>query len=406
MSKELDRKEVEEEEEEEEETRCICQQLEPPDDSGFFIQCENCGCWQHGYCVGITNDDAPEKYWCEQCKPELHHIYTSDLGEQRSVYKPIQEAKRRYRRSARTVPSTNSDDNSNESGVNGKSNSNSSTDHSSGGRENVDSLVIDHDEIGDDVDDEEKKLLDRKRATFQAREEKQYQMMLEKALRESRRESDTQIISEVITEETMSSKESKDQAKGEADSTSDKAEGEVVVNTNTGPIQGASLPAITESLPEVKDSSQENSSIKKSDNNRSQSSSATEDTPKPIRPTPTGRVRKQRRNVRSKENSANTSVSEIDVNKPIKPRIPPQRTSVLEMKRRVLAILEFISRTQQEIDIEQTNKSELTRFVENEEFVKKVDSVYETYNESLSLMDDLTKNLLHWEEKYSESKHN
>ena len=88
----------EDEDEEEEETRCICGQLEYPglpvtsnpgqkdqgatdsdpvseDSTGWFIQCDDCQVWQHGGCVGILDESqCPDKYYCEQCRKELHEI--------------------------------------------------------------------------------------------------------------------------------------------------------------------------------------------------------------------------------------------------------------------------------------------------------------------------------------------
>lgn len=38
-----------------------------------MIQCESCKCWQHCICMGMNNEeDCPDVYYCEQCKPELH----------------------------------------------------------------------------------------------------------------------------------------------------------------------------------------------------------------------------------------------------------------------------------------------------------------------------------------------
>lgn len=38
-----------------------------------MIQCETCKCWQHCICMGMsTEEDCPDVYFCEQCKPELH----------------------------------------------------------------------------------------------------------------------------------------------------------------------------------------------------------------------------------------------------------------------------------------------------------------------------------------------
>jgi len=39
----------------------------------MMVQCEICHVWQHGHCVNIpTEKYAPEHYFCEICKPELH----------------------------------------------------------------------------------------------------------------------------------------------------------------------------------------------------------------------------------------------------------------------------------------------------------------------------------------------
>ncbi|WVW84766.1 hypothetical protein I302_106801 [Kwoniella bestiolae CBS 10118] len=66
--------EEDEEEEEEEEvkdiTRCVCQK---EDIDVMMIQCDECNVWQHGECMGIWGDEeAPDEYFCEECKPERH----------------------------------------------------------------------------------------------------------------------------------------------------------------------------------------------------------------------------------------------------------------------------------------------------------------------------------------------
>ncbi|EJU04408.1 hypothetical protein DACRYDRAFT_114740 [Dacryopinax primogenitus] len=67
--------EVEEEEGEDEdlgETRCWCGNT---DDDAFQIQCEICKMWQHGPCMGFTDQSEVEgenfHHWCELCRPEL-----------------------------------------------------------------------------------------------------------------------------------------------------------------------------------------------------------------------------------------------------------------------------------------------------------------------------------------------
>lgn len=57
--------------------------LEPlSDDLGnFFVQCDSCQVWEHGGCMGLTDEaNLPEEYYCEQCKPEFHKIIRGPNG--------------------------------------------------------------------------------------------------------------------------------------------------------------------------------------------------------------------------------------------------------------------------------------------------------------------------------------
>ncbi|XP_023795827.1 PHD finger protein 20 isoform X5 [Cyanistes caeruleus] len=45
--------------------RCVCEVKEEND---FMIQCEECLCWQHGVCMGLLEDNIPEKYTCYVCQ--------------------------------------------------------------------------------------------------------------------------------------------------------------------------------------------------------------------------------------------------------------------------------------------------------------------------------------------------
>lgn len=73
--------------------RFLMQEYHIKIDTGLFIQCEKCLVWQHGYCVGLfTNDDVPEKYYCEQCMPEYHlSIAGGTAGGDRTLYLPVNE---------------------------------------------------------------------------------------------------------------------------------------------------------------------------------------------------------------------------------------------------------------------------------------------------------------------------
>lgn len=101
--------------EEQEVTRCVCglDELDPQSvnpqleetlsqkyqitiDHGLFIQCEMCLVWQHGYCVGLfMNQDVPEKYWCELCKPDAHAFVFDSPNVLRSLYKPVNDKRKK-----------------------------------------------------------------------------------------------------------------------------------------------------------------------------------------------------------------------------------------------------------------------------------------------------------------------
>ncbi|CAP94997.1 Pc21g01000 [Penicillium rubens Wisconsin 54-1255] len=41
----------------------------------MFIQCDLCKVWQHGGCVGIMDEaTSPDEYFCEECRKDLHQI--------------------------------------------------------------------------------------------------------------------------------------------------------------------------------------------------------------------------------------------------------------------------------------------------------------------------------------------
>lgn len=433
-------------EEEEGETRCICGELDTPDDSGFFIQCEQCSSWQHGYCVSITQDNAPDKYWCEQCRPELHQLFTTDTGEARSIYKPVQEKRRQSRRRARNAAASKPHS-ANEVEKSPKNTSNTD--------DNIDDIGDEEDEVEDetsglglakdgdtrssrrrrrnsmddastdqyslDAGDSDKKLLDRKRATFMAREEKQYQRMLEKALKESRRTSHQ--------EDPESYEGNGNIYEGDADGHNGTTRLQTDVMLTEGKpdsitnidLKDSLRPSKEQPMEKTKDAEKEASQEKESSMSSVQD---TEKTDEPIPPLtsissseddsrkansrgskkvskPARKSNRTRRSNTSSDTSQCRRSADIGADKPVKPRLPPQRTSLNEMRRRVSAILEFISRTQWELSEDQSDREEFVRFVENQHFVEKVDTIYNGYKESLSMMDDLTRELLLWEKKYS-----
>ncbi|KIW04226.1 hypothetical protein, variant [Verruconis gallopava] len=55
--------------------RCVCGAT--ADEDGWqMICCEKCEAWQHNLCMGVTEveEEQPEKYYCEQCRPSNHKV--------------------------------------------------------------------------------------------------------------------------------------------------------------------------------------------------------------------------------------------------------------------------------------------------------------------------------------------
>ncbi|PCG98623.1 Zinc finger, PHD-finger [Penicillium occitanis (nom. inval.)] len=61
------------------------------DDIGsMFIQCDSCKVWQHGGCVGIMDEAmSPDEYFCEECRKDLHKITAEPNGSHSSQYLPV-----------------------------------------------------------------------------------------------------------------------------------------------------------------------------------------------------------------------------------------------------------------------------------------------------------------------------
>ncbi|OJJ72536.1 hypothetical protein ASPBRDRAFT_543622 [Aspergillus brasiliensis CBS 101740] len=62
-----------------------------PDEIGsMFIQCDSCKVWQHGGCVGIMDEAmSPDEYFCEECRKDLHKIISETNGQYSSQYLPV-----------------------------------------------------------------------------------------------------------------------------------------------------------------------------------------------------------------------------------------------------------------------------------------------------------------------------
>ncbi|KAL8805400.1 MAG: hypothetical protein Q9182_001966 [Xanthomendoza sp. 2 TL-2023] len=83
------------EEDEDSIIRCICGYVvEDEDDERKMICCDSCAAWQHNECmeVSLDDDELPEQYFCEQCRPDLHQGL---LGKVERGEKPWEDREKR-----------------------------------------------------------------------------------------------------------------------------------------------------------------------------------------------------------------------------------------------------------------------------------------------------------------------
>ncbi|CDK28809.1 unnamed protein product [Kuraishia capsulata CBS 1993] len=417
------------EESQEEVTRCVCgfDELQIPKnapefkevDTGFFIQCEECSAWQHGYCVGIAdNDEAPASYWCEQCKPQLHTLFEDNYGVTRSWYNPDGEHKVKRKNNRRAPPK-----------------------------------VVEIKEERREREGEDKKVnghkRERSRSTLNSRDT-EYELNLKRALEESAKESGVQPeeieLSASEIREIRSRTRSHD-PRGERfhdlgleddEDGGDEAGDEEASGNAEGVEEGVDAEAEED---EATDIQLEKASGKKRradsdsetvpDPNVSREKEANEDKkiippversgtntedgfdvpavvkqhPKRKKPSPPSQENGSRTSPRKNGSKSKKGKSEqLDSDKPFKPRVPQQKSTIGEMRKRVAGILEFIGRTQVEMASEQEQRSQLTRYVEDKSWeVLNSDvqrQLVDGYSSTVGKMDDLTRKLLGWEQKF------
>lgn len=317
-------------------------------DLGLFIQCEKCLVWQHGYCVGLfTNDDVPEKYYCEECMPEYHMKVTNnaDYGD-RTLYLPVNEerkallqefdskpatelsdkpeskdSKSSRLRSRRSPPGNNSENNSAKE-ADGTSNLSSSRRQSRKDRRH-----------GDDAFEED----------------------LQRALRES-----AKAVSERKrpAESGLGADEKRFQSE------------ELGVDIDESNIEEDTEPKAAKREP------------------KHRSKPRTKPKPK------NGKASSLSASGGSANGNAEVSKEEL-LNQPSKPRFVNEKSSIYELRKRTGAILEWLGRTQMELEQERDLKT--SQF--NEARIEGM-AWASLFNDNLKLMENLTEKILLWEQKF------
>ncbi|GMM45045.1 Cti6 protein [Pichia kluyveri] len=428
----IDEEDADEEEEEEEEiTRCICGSIDlqiPKKsnsdfqnvDPGFFIQCEKCSVWQHGYCVGIKDEDnAPEKYWCEQCKPQFHTLFTDKFNTRRSKYDPLNPhdnhhdnhrrgIKRKNGRFVKEEDNILNDDNKNSNIVKNESDNlsnneenksinNTSADQSIDSKDN-DANISKNNNEDDDHDDGHKRK-HRRRSSYLS-----YAEQLKQALLESAKEAN-------VTPDDVNISASDGPEVFERDlrrNLRTKSNFDTENNTNNNNVE-------TNETDGNSDSNVKNDTNKKS-NKRFKSSRSTsndenqdldDNNVKEKETSPhTSNKRDLKRSVQKKPNQKKEfkSTNKIQVDKsddkPFRANIPSARINLNEMTRRIFSIMDFVSNIQLNLSNEEEFKNNLFK-MNNDELSPDVlvlkNSLTDCYNDSVSQLDTLTKLLNDWQ---------
>ncbi|CUM55173.1 unnamed protein product [Debaryomyces tyrocola] len=341
--------------EEQEVTRCICGQDEVNTrginpqlhallwkeyqikiDNGLFIQCDKCSVWQHGYCVGLfINEDVPEKYWCEICKPDLH-IFIYDNNETvRSLYKPVNDKRKKLL----LENSISQENNNKRNKAKRQGQSNSSPVSAS----------------------ESNKHPRKERRHY----DESYDEQLQQALRESAKESG-------ISYDTKN--KNKRKKNGDSSDTNKKLKHESE--------QDQSNAEETEMNDEIKGDSK----LKK------------------LKIKPKSSKSKVAKNP-SNDLALATMTKEELINQASKPRYVNEKSSIYELRKRTGAILEWLGRSQLELEEEKLNKIELFSYkdkidLNQQQIDQDNNKVIDGFNENLQLMEKLTEKILNWEQQF------
>lgn len=380
----------------EEVTRCVCgnDDLVIPKnshgefdnvDTGFFIQCEKCAVWQHGYCVGISDEDhAPEKYWCEQCKPEFHTLFIDKFNTRRSKYDPHSNSSHNKKSLKRK---------------NGRLSGRNSDSH----QEQVGALSGHNDSFEGD-DDGKKKQRKRYYTT--------YEEQLKKALEESAKESgvapeELNVSSAEGLEgpelrnsslrKTRNRSGVSDNNESNADDDNDGEEENQDVKDEAEFIKNVSQEQKVkledkQKIRDLKKMKIKNPSSLANSNNPTQYNATDESTQNNSN---------KRNNTKKPKKDAKSQVIE---DKPFKANIPSARISMNEMNRRVFSIIDFVSNTESNLMNEEEFKSNLFKMSDSEmspEALELKAKLISCYNESVTELDGLTQLLNVWQSEFA-----
>lgn len=377
-------------------TRCICghQELQTNHinkgraaeiDPGLFIQCDKCQVWQHGFCVGFeSEEEVPEVYFCEKCRPELHLVMLRPSGKT-SRYIPHLKAKGKENseEDAKVKPETKSKkESSRRTRDRGKERTKHSGDRSSS-------------RAASPATNERSS----RRRTLNSRDaayEETLKRVLEESVQELKdgkdeaREDHNDSIEGESSHSGHSARYSPEKDKqenGRKRSDRDESSDDVPSAKSLRPGRSS---ALSRSIPTKKDLV---------DGTDTKTSAQDDDT---------SETSTKRKPNRSRAPRLHKTATQKYNNDRAKPRIPQPRSTVEEMQKRVAAILEFIGRTQLDIANEQEERKQLldertNRYFElfsSQDTSDKFQGLVTAYKVSLETMEGLTRKLISWEQEF------
>ncbi|ODV68164.1 hypothetical protein HYPBUDRAFT_152780 [Hyphopichia burtonii NRRL Y-1933] len=405
--------------EEQEVTRCICGQDELSSDTineslstlllneydikidqGLFIQCDKCSVWQHGYCVGLfINEDVPDKYWCELCKPDLHVFVYEHNESVRTLYKPVNDKRKKLQ-----LENVENNENNSASSTRLRT-SKRLTPSSSSGLNNDKKENQDHSN-GSSNQNKNQKGHRKERRHF----DDNYDEQLQKALRESAKESGINFSEDQSKKEEVSDDGKKEFVAPGLKTRPKRKSSKDISDNDSSP----SKKVKTEAEKSGSDMNDVDESNLEEDNESSSYTKLKARSKLRVKSTKSKSTRKatpksESKNTNSSGNNSNNpplSKEEL-INQSSKPRYVHDKSTIYELRKRTGAILEWLGRSQLELEEEKDSKIQLFNYKEkpdNETDQRKLMEenlkIVNSFNENLSLMEKLTESILLWEQKF------
>lgn len=423
------------EDEEDEITRCICGQDELTNDSinpelstflkrtykieidqGLFIQCEKCSVWQHGYCVGLfESHDVPDEYWCESCKPEFHILVNNDGYSKRTLYKPVNDKRKKLEQMTFK---------------------NNETSHSTRRRGGKNERNTPQQDTSSNIKDKRKERRHHHHHHNIDEDDDEYNEQLKRALRESARESGVKLSESESNERGNGNSVKREDNKSDGNNSSgregSRGNGSRKRETNRREnadnsdskrlkVEQSDHPSGSElnenSEQELGSGSEGSRSKRRGVAGAGAGAGSTKTTRKKKSTPPRLSTNNNNNNNKKQDDSSNETNSlgptkEELIQQPSKPRYVNDKSSIFELRKRTIAILEWLGRSQVELQEEKQQKLELFSFISDDDEKEGSSNsskenanadalaLKETFDENLLLMEQLTERILAWQDTF------